>query len=274
MAGSARLAGRTAVITGAGSGIGRETARRFAAEGAAVACLDLSGGRAEEVAVALRAVGADVRARAVDVASSAQVVEACAWIAREWGDPDVLVNLAGGGGAGAIGTVSHDEWRLALDVNLGGAFLMATALWSGFVRRRRGVILNCGSIMGLAGDMNSAAYCSAKAGLVGLTRSLAADGAAHGIRANCVCPGFVDTPAMRELASDPAGGRRFEDFVRQIPMRRMATPAEVASAFLFLASDDAAYITGSTLVVDGGATLGYLGSDIAASADGQDGAVP
>lgn len=266
MSGRSSLIGRTAVITGAGSGIGRDIASLFAAEGAVVVCVDRAKDAAQDTVRSIGAAGGVARPCVADVSRPSEVTAACEWITRECGDVQVLVNNAGGGGAGSIASVDIEGWRTAIDINLGGTFYMTKALWPGFVRQRRGVIVNNGSIMGLMGDMNSVAYCSAKSALIGLTRSLAADGAAHGIRANCVCPGFVDTPAMRAVAEDPATGRTFADFERQIPLGRMASPRDVAHAFLFLASDDAAYVTGATLVVDGGATLGYLGSDLAASA--------
>jgi NAD(P)-dependent dehydrogenase (short-subunit alcohol dehydrogenase family) len=142
---------------------------------------------------------------------------------------------------------------------------MSKAFWPGFMKQHHGVIVNNSSIMGLTGDMNSVAYCSAKAALIGLTKCLAADGAAHGIRANCICPGFVDTPAMRAVAGESKGDGSYVQFERQIPLGRMANTREVANAFLFLASDESSYITGTTLIVDGGATLGYQGSDISST---------
>jgi NAD(P)-dependent dehydrogenase (short-subunit alcohol dehydrogenase family) len=265
MAGSTRLAGRTAVVTGAGSGIGREIAILFAAEGAAVICIDRAGDAAEDAARSICSTGAVARALVADVSDPSDVAAAGARILRECSSVDVLVNNAGGGGGGSIASVSIDGWREAVDLNLGGAFYLSKALWPAFARQRRGVIVNNGSIMGLAGDMNSIAYCSAKAALVGMTRCLAADGAAYGIRANCVCPGFVDTPAMRAVAADPAVGRTVADFERSIPLGRMASAREIAFAFLFLASDEASYVTGATLVVDGGAMLGYQGSDLSAA---------
>lgn len=268
MAVSSRLAGRTAVVTGAGSGIGREIAELFAAEGATVICIDRVRTAAEETVAALHASGAKALALIADVSDPAVVADAGARIVREFAAVDVLVNNAGGGGGGSIASVSVDDWRKAIELNLGGAFYLSKALWPAFAARHRGVILNNGSIMGLAGDMNSVAYCSAKAALVGMTRCLAADGAAFGIRANCVCPGFVDTPAMRAVAADPSGGRTYADFERSIPLGRMASVREVALAFLFLASDEASYITGATLVVDGGASLGYQGSDLSAAGGG------
>lgn len=268
MAGSARLADRTAVVTGAGSGIGLEIAKLFAAEGASVICVDRASDAAAEAAHLICSTGAVARALVADVSDPSEVAAACARIVRDCDSVDVLVNNAGGGGAGSVESVSIDDWRKAIDVNLAGAFYLSKALWPVFAGQRRGVIVNNGSIMGLMGDMNSIAYCSAKAALVGMTRCLAADGAAYGIRANCVCPGFVDTPAMRAVAADPSAGRTIADFERSIPLGRMASTREVALAFLFLASDEASYITGTTLVVDGGATLGYLGSDLSAAGAG------
>lgn len=269
-----RMQGKLAVITGAGAGIGDAIARLFAEEGAAVVCIDRDRDAVERTARSISGSGARATARVADVSDPAEVSAACEWIIDAWGDPDVLVNNAGGGGSGDVGSIDADIWLRSIELNLGAAFHMSRALWPAFLRRRRGVILNNGSIMGLAGDANSIAYCSAKSGLIGLTRCLAADGAPHAIRANCICPGFVDTPAMRAVADHTETGRGFEDFEQQIPLGRVADPREIANAFLFLASDEASYITGSTLVVDGGATLGYLGSDLSVAAKRQAGAVP
>src|SRR5690606_30892974 len=136
--------------------------------------------------------------------------------------------------------------------NLNGAFYMSRAFWPDLLKAQGAAILNNSSIMGLAADLESAAYVTAKSALVGFTRSLAADGAAHGIRANCVCPGFVDTPAMRALFNPPSSMRLSrEQLERRIPLRRMASTREIANVFLFLASDEASYVTGATIVVDG-----------------------
>jgi meso-butanediol dehydrogenase / (S,S)-butanediol dehydrogenase / diacetyl reductase len=167
--------------------------------------------------------------------------------------------------AGDVTDVSEDQWHHILNVNLTGAYIMCRSVWPVFVQQRRGVIVNNSSIMGLRGDLASVAYCSSKAALLGLTKSLAADGAASDIRVNCVCPGFVDTPAMaRRVDKDPNVKNRFDKY---IPLRRMAEPIEIANVILFLASSDSSYLTGSTIVADGGASLGYCGSDLATQLD-------
>jgi NAD(P)-dependent dehydrogenase (short-subunit alcohol dehydrogenase family) len=238
------------LVTGAASGIGAAVAGHFASENHSVAWLDK-----EESA--LRAVG-DHRNSIhliADVCDSAQIAAARATVRKTFGGLDVLVNNAGVNFSGSVEQMSESSWRSCLDINLTGAFLVTKAFWPDFIAQGRGVVINVSSIMGLAGDRESIAYCAAKAGIIAMTQCLAIDGATHGIRANCVSPGFVDTPALR--AAVAATGSSFE---RQLPIGRMATADEIARAIAFLASDAAEYVTGANLVVDGGATLGYRGS--------------
>jgi NAD(P)-dependent dehydrogenase (short-subunit alcohol dehydrogenase family) len=257
-----RLKDKVAVVTGAGAGIGREIALLFAEEGARVGCMDVDADAANETVEMVRTGGAIAYASAVDISAPGAVVAARDALLSRFGDAHILVNNAGVGVAGTVESLDIERWRRGMEVNFSAAFYMAQAFWPGFVRLGGGVIINNSSVMGLAGDINSVAYSSAKAGLVGMTKCLAADGAAQGIRVNCVCPGFVDTPAMRaqfnlNWTREQAEGR--------IPLKRLATTREVANVFLFLASRESSYMTGSTLVVDGGATLGYQGSDLSAS---------
>jgi 3-oxoacyl-[acyl-carrier protein] reductase len=257
-----RLKDKAAVVSGAGAGIGREIALLFAEEGARVGCMDVNGDAVKETVEMARTRGAVAFASVVDISAPDAVLAARDALLAPLGDAHILINNAGVGVAGSVDSLEIDRWRRGVEVNFNAAFYMSKAFWPGFVRLGGGVIVNNSSVMGMAGDINSVAYCSAKAGLIGLTKSLAADGASHGIRVNCVCPGFVDTPAMRALFNP---GWTREHAEKRIPLKRLATTREVANAFLFLASDESSYMTGSTLVVDGGAMLGYQGSDLSSS---------
>jgi len=261
-----KLFGRVAVFSGAGSGIGRAIALLFAAEGATVACLDNNEPASIETVTLARADGGDAFGVTADVSLVTEVEAACAKIRDQCGDAHILVNNAGVGIPGTVDALETEAWQKGLDVNVSGAFYLSRALWPGFLRLGRGVIINNSSVMALGGDMRAVGYCSAKAALVGLTKCLAADGARHSIRANCVCPGFVDTPAMRALF-DPSSGFQWtrNQLEKCSPLKRRASSREIAQVCLFLASDDASYMTGSIVVVDGGATLGYQGSDVSTS---------
>src|SRR5262245_9203227 len=195
-----RFAGRVAVVTGAASGIGRATATRLSAEGAAVALVDRDAAGAEETAAILRRAGARVGVHACDVASSAQVAAAATRIAGELGPVDVLANVAGiGDTAGLEGIEEIDDarWSLVLAVNLGGAFYWCRALLPGMAARGRGAVVNVSSLAGRSKSANGGlAYTASKAGLLGLTRPLAFDYGPPGGRVNAICPGGVDTPSL------------------------------------------------------------------------------
>jgi NAD(P)-dependent dehydrogenase (short-subunit alcohol dehydrogenase family) len=239
-----RLEGKRAVVTGGGSGIGRATCRLFAAEGATVLVADLLGERAEEVAAEIggTAVQADVTV-ALDVA---RMVEAAGRI-------DVLVNNAGGGMADDLLELSEEEWDTDVTVNLKSAFLCSKAVLPGMIERGSGVILNISSVNGMAFFANEP-YSAAKAGVINLTRSMAVRYGKHGIRAVAIAPGTIRTPLWQErIDKEP---EIFERLIRWYPLGRVGEPEDVAKAAVFLASDDASWITGEVLRVDGGLLAG------------------
>ena len=239
-----RLQGKHAIVTGGGSGIGRATCRRFAAEGATVVVADLIGERAEEVAAEIG--GTAVQADVTVAADVTRMVEAAGRI-------DVLVNNAGGGMADDLLEISEEEWDTDVAVNLKSAFLCSKAVLPGMIEQGSGVILNISSVNGMAFFANEP-YSAAKAGLINLTRSMAVRYGKHGIRAVAIAPGTIRSPIWQErIDKEPA---IFERLVRWYPLRRVGEPEDVANAAAFLASDDASWITGEVLRVDGGLLAG------------------
>ena len=239
-----RLQGKRAIVTGGGSGIGRATCRRFAADGAAVVVADLLGERAEEVAAEIG--GTPVQADVTVAADVARMVEAA-------GRVDVLVNNAGGGFADDVLEISEEEWDTDLVVNLKSAFLCSKAVLPGMIDQGSGVILNISSVNGMAFFANEP-YSAAKAGLINLTRSMAVRYGRHGIRVVAIAPGTIRSPLWQErVDKEPA---IFERLVRWYPLRRVGEPEDVANAAAFLVSDDAAWISGEVLRVDGGLLAG------------------
>ena len=252
-----RLSGKVALITGGGTGIGAATARRFAAEGAMVV---VTGRRPEPLALVADEIGG--RAVPGDTSDPAHAAEAVATAVHAFGGLDIVVASAGidlGGGArGSAGDVDDEHWQRTLEVNLTGPLVLTRAALPAMVDRGAGSIVLVSSVNGLASAKRSVAYDTSKAGLIGLTRSLAVDYGPRGIRANAVCPGWVVTPMgdedMDGLA-DAAGITREAAYRRAtalVPLRRPATADEIAACCLFLASDEAAIVTGTTLVADGG----------------------
>ncbi len=261
----ARFADRVAFVTGAASGIGRATALRLAGEGAAVALVDR---QAQAVAEAAEQVahetGARTAAFACDVAGSEAVGETARKAEAELGPVDVLANVAGVGdtaGLGGIETLSDERWNAVLAVNLSGAFYCCRALLPGMAARGRGAVVNVSSLAGRSKSAGGGpAYTASKAGLLGLTRHLAFDYGPRGVRVNAICPGGVDTPMLRaglaEAAASPedaaARQARVAAYRWFMPIERLSTPDEQAAAIAFLASDDASYVNGVALDVNGG----------------------
>lgn len=253
---SGRLAGRMALVTGAASGIGAACARRFAEEGAAVAGLDLAEAQGGDWTAATRAAHACHFAKA-DVRDDAAVAEAVEGAARALGGIDVLVNAAGVAGGGPVHAIAPEEWDRVVDVNLKGSFLVSRHVVPHMLARGRGSIVHVASVEGLEGFEGGSAYNASKGGVVLLTRNMALDYGRKGIRVNAVCPGFVETPLFDGLW-EMEGLAGIKDRVREAhQLGRFGRPDEIAAAALFLASDEASFVTGAALPVDGGFTAGH-----------------
>ncbi len=250
---SMRLEERVALVTGAGSGIGRVTAQALAEAGADVIVTELPErlDRARETVAELQALGRRALALPLDVRDAASVAALVPAATAGFGRVDVLVNNAGVQIPRSALEVSESDWDAVVDVNLRGAFFVAQAVGRAMTEAGSGAIVNIASQMGLVGYYKRAAYCSAKAGLVNLTRVLALEWAPRGVRVNAVAPTFVRTPLTASTFADP---ELAEDIPRRIPLGRLAQPEDVAAAVVFLASPAAAMITGHTLPVDGGWT--------------------
>jgi len=254
--GDGRLAGKRMVITGAARGIGRAVASRCIAEGARVVVVDLDPGTDGTLA---RELGAEAGLVA-DVTHGAAVANAIAAATETLGGLDGLINNAGIPMAGAVRDLAEDDWDRVLAVNLKSVYLMSRAAWPHFVAGGGGAIVSTGSITGMWGTQGQVGYAAAKAGTIMLTKCLALDGARDGIRANCVSPGFIHTPMLESyLAShaDPQAAKAALD--ARTPLGRLGRPKDLADAFVYLASDEASWVTGTNLVVDGGLTAGIWG---------------
>lgn len=254
----ARLDGKVAVITGAGSGIGRVAAMLFAAEGAKVVVADVIADHAGSVADEIVANGGSALAVAVDVSDESQVEAMVAAAVNDFGGLQVLFNNAGifPDDDGGVLDTPPDTWQRVMEVNLKGVWLGCRAAVPAMLASGGGSIINVASFVALMGAATAQiAYTASKGGVLAMTRELAVEYARQGIRANSLCPGPIETPLLAELLADPE--RRQRRLVH-IPIGRFGRPEEIAQAALFLASDDASFITGSALVVDGGITAAYV----------------
>jgi NAD(P)-dependent dehydrogenase (short-subunit alcohol dehydrogenase family) len=243
-----KLDGRVGLITGAGAGIGRDSALAFAREGAAVAIVDVREPRAQQTAELVRAEGGIARAFACDVRSLEQVEATVARVLEAFGRIDAVFNDAGTTRPGSVVSVSLDDWEMVLDVNLRGTFYVSRTVLPHMLERGSGAIINMGSVDGLAADRNMAAYNAAKAAIVNLSRSMAIDFGPRGVRTNCICPGAIGSPAILRTLTD----ERRAAMEAVTPLRRIGRPSDIASLAVFLASDDSAYINGAAIVADGG----------------------
>ena len=251
-----RLEGRFALITGAASGIGAATAKRFADEGASIAALDLAKPSDDAWGPVARAAPVAHFRDGLDVRDEKAVAAAVADVASRFGRIDILVNAAGVAGMGAAADLAVEEWDRVIDTNLKGSFLVAKHVLPTMIRQGSGNIVHIASVEGLEGITGSVAYNASKGGVVLMTKNMAIDYGASGIRVNCLCPGGIDTP-MLDMVKTEGLEAVHEQFRRRHLLNRFGRPEEVAAAALFLASDDASFITGSALVVDGGWTAGF-----------------
>lgn len=250
-----RLAGKVALITGGISGLGAATALRFAEEGAKVASFDLGTNETADWKAAC-ALGVGTRAIVGDVRDF-KALEACVReVESTFGPIDILMNSAGVAGGGAVHMVDEAAWDFTVDINLKGTFLACKAVLPGMLARRRGSIVNVASIEGLQGCEGGSSYNASKGGVVLLTKNMALDYAGRGIRTNVICPGFIDTPLFRDVVASGAMKEVNVRIAYQHQMNRFGLPREIANAALFLASDEASFVSGQSLAVDGGFTAG------------------
>ena len=244
------LPGKIAVVTGAGRGIGRAIALRFAAEGADVVCVSRTVENSEKVAGEVRAAGVRAWAHAVDVADGAAVAAAAEKILVETGRVDILVNNAGVTRDGLLMRMSEADWDAVLNTNLRGAFHLTKAFTRAFLKQRSGRIINVASVIGLMGNAGQCNYAASKAGLIGLTKSVARELASRGVTCNAIAPGFITTDMTAGL-----GETQRTELLNRIPLASLGEPEDIAQAALYLAGPGGRYVTGQVLVVDGGMVM-------------------
>ncbi|AHG90807.1 3-oxoacyl-(acyl-carrier-protein) reductase [Gemmatirosa kalamazoonensis] len=241
------LSGRVALVTGSTRGIGRAIAERLAGAGATVAVVGRDQGRAEEAAAQI---GGSARGFACDVSDVAQAAALVSSVEQTLGSCDILVNNAGLTRDNLLLRLKDDDWNAVIDANLRGAFATMRAASRGMMKRRWGRMINIASVVGITGNKGQANYAASKAGLIGLTKSVAKELASRNILANVVAPGLIETD-MTAAMPDEARAQ----MASAIPLERVGKPEDIANAVLFLASDLAAYVTGQVLVVDGGMVM-------------------
>jgi NAD(P)-dependent dehydrogenase (short-subunit alcohol dehydrogenase family) len=251
-----RLEGRVALITGAASGIGAASAERFADEGAIVIgadCSDFDDAAWARVTTA----SPDSRTYSLDVRDERAVESVIRDVVERFDHLDIVLNAAGVAGGGAAHQLGLEEWNRVVDVNLKGTFIVCKHALGHMFERKAGSLINVASIEGLEGTEGGSAYNASKGGVVVLTKNLAIDYGRAGIRVNCLCPGFIDTPLTRSIFEQEGMEIYLQRFTQAHQLGRIGQPEEIAAAALFLASDDSSFVTGHSLVVDGGYTAGH-----------------
>lgn len=251
-----RLGGKVAIITGGGSGIGRATALLFAREGARVALADVDPTAGQQAASAITAAGGDAFFSPCDVTSAAETAQLARAAAERYQAVDILVNNAGIAGVGSVEETDEALWDRVMAVNVKGIFLTTKAVAPYMIERRRGVIINMASSIAFIGLARRVSYAASKGAVMAMTLSMAADYARHNIRVNAICPGTIHTPFvdryLRESYADPEAG--LAEITRRQLLGRLGTAEDVAHAVLYVASDEAAFMTGAPLIIDGGLT--------------------
>src|SRR6202045_4139449 len=246
-----RFENQAAVVTGAGRGIGRAIAMRLASEGARVAAVSRTEANATKTADEINATRADAaRAYAVDVSDHAAVQKVGAQILEDFGKIDILVNNAGVTRDALVMRMPIEDWDTVINTNLRGAFSFTQAIMRSMIKQRSGRIINISSVIGLIGNAGQTNYAASKAGLIGLTKSLARELASRGITVNAIAPGYISTDMTNALKEEVQ-----KSIQEKIPLKRVGRPEEIAAAVAFLASGEAGYITGQTTCVDGGIVM-------------------
>jgi 3-oxoacyl-[acyl-carrier protein] reductase len=243
------LSGHVALVTGAARGIGRAIAETLSAAGAKIACVDVNAQTLADTVAAINAAGGEAAAFACDVTDSKRVGEVIDEVVAKWGGLTILVNNAGITRDNMFLRMKDEQWDQVLGINLRGTFLFARAAAKVMLKARKGRIVNIASVSGLMGNPGQANYSASKAGVIGLTRTIAREIASRDITVNAVAPGFIQTDMTAALGTDI-----IEQVKKEIPLGRMGCPQDVADAVLYLASDAASFITGQVLTVDGGLT--------------------
>jgi 3-oxoacyl-[acyl-carrier protein] reductase len=243
------LSGKTAIVTGASRGIGKAIALRLAAAGAKVACVARSADKLNETVDAITAAGGEAEVHPCDVTNSEAVTQLIEGLAEKWGGIDIVVNNAGITKDTLIPLMSDEDWDNVIATNLRSVFLFTRAASKVMMRKRSGRIINISSVSGLMGNPGQANYSASKAGVIGLTRTVAQELAKRNVTVNAICPGFIASEMTQAM------GAALDEFVKtRIPAKRLGEADEVADAVLYLASDSAAYITGEVITIDGGLT--------------------
>ena len=244
------LQNQVAVVTGAGRGIGRAIAIRFANAGADVVCVSRTAENAEKVAGEVQSLGRKAWAHAVDVADAKSVEAASERIVAEAGRVDILINNAGITRDGLLMRMSEEDWDVVLDTNLKGAFTFTKAFSRAFLKQRSGRIINISSVIGLIGNAGQCNYAASKSALFGFTKSIARELGSRGITVNAIAPGFIETDMTAKMTPETRA-----ELLKKIPLNALGQPEDIAEAALFLAGPSGRYITGQVLTVDGGMAM-------------------
>ena len=245
-----RLQDRVAIITGGADGIGKATAELFAAEGAKVAIWDLNTEKGEGLVAKIKAAGGDATFIRVNTADAAIVEKAAAEVIAKYGKIDILLNNAGITRDASMKKMTNDQWQQVIDVNLSGVFYCTRAVSPYMVEKNYGRIISTSSVVALYGNFGQTNYVATKAGVIGMTKTWAREFGRKGITVNAIAPGFIATEMVAAMPEQVLATMR-----EKVPVGRLGEPVEIARAFLFLASDEAAYINGAVLSVDGGITI-------------------